>query len=67
VGEGDVEQALGSIVRDRRELDRDQPFAVARNVRDPDGNILEIRQGKNLAGVLELTPELLATAKTNRG
>lgn len=35
--------------------------------RDPDGNILEIRQGKNPAGILEITPEVLALAKTLRG
>lgn len=35
--------------------------------RDPDGNILEIRQGKNRAGILEITPEVLAAAKANRG
>lgn len=35
--------------------------------RDPDGNILEIRQGKDSAGILEMTPDLLAAAKTNRG
>lgn len=35
--------------------------------RDPDGNILEIRQGKNGAGMLEITPDVLAAAKANRG
>ena len=35
--------------------------------RDPDGNILEIRQGKNPTGVLEITPDIIASAKSNRG
>ena len=35
--------------------------------RDPDGNILEIRQGKHPAGILEITPDILTSAKSNRG
>jgi glyoxylase I family protein len=35
--------------------------------RDPDGNVLEIRQGKNPRGLVEITPDLMALAKANRG
>lgn len=35
--------------------------------RDPDGNIVEIRQGKKPEGILEISPEVLALANANRG